>query len=517
MVTLAAVSIVLFLLAGSPMVKRKLNTNLMKDLSARFVQVVDGYFSPPLEFVSAASLWARIGKIDSLGDPEMYVDSLYRDLNSMKSVSVFSMVDKNGRELVLKLKDNDSFEWFETDIKSSDSFYALRKKTDTTFLNLGDVSDISTSWGKTPVWYQISRPYILPQSNQPGITIKAKIGDSSSDYSLTLWLDMPVSAMNNWLKPVEDFPDAVVFMLLPGNEFLMFSVQELLALSKNGSTEMDFSNPGSEVDKNIVVEALRTTRDIGESETFDTTFEYMNRLWRADFRNYTMGTQEFLLGTFIPVESLWVSDIFFPVQLAVSIIFIFTLLMSALIIWDFKRNASAPGEAEQLKKLIAKGESSTLEFKSSLRWDYHTEKTNKALENVILKSIAAFSNADGGKLLIGVKDNGEILGLEPDYKSLKDYGRDYFELHLRNLVVSNYGLTFATDNINIKFLSAENKDVCIVEIKKGRYPVFTKVSSKGASPFEKFYIRSGNSSRSLDNVGEAAEYIIKRFGRKIYT
>jgi len=306
-------------------------------------------------------------------------------------------------------------------------------------------------------------------------------------------------------------------MLLPGNEFLMFSVQELLELSMHNTGSIKFNSSGNDVDKNIVVEALRTTRDIGESDTFDTTFVYMNRIWRADFSNYTMGTQEFLLGTFIPVESLWVSDIFFPVQLAVSIIFIFTLLMSALIIWDFRRNASAPGEAEQLKKLISKGESSTLEFKSSLRWDYHEEKTNKALENVILKSIAAFSNAGGGKLLIGVKDNGEILGLEHDYKSLKDYGRDYFELHLRNLVVSSYGLTFATDNISIKFFSAENKDVCIVEIKKGRYPLFTKISSKGSSPSEKFYIRSGNSSRSLDNVGEAAEYVIKRFGRKIYS
>ena len=36
------------------------------------------------------------------------------------------------------------------------------------------------------------------------------------------------------------------------------------------------------------------------------------------------------------------------------------------------------------------------------------------MEEIILKSISAFSNGDGGKLLIGVSDNGEILGLEED-------------------------------------------------------------------------------------------------------
>ena len=38
---------------------------------------------------------------------------------------------------------------------------------------------------------------------------------------------------------------------------------------------------------------------------------------------------------------------------------------------------------------------------------------------MILKSIAAFSNGEGGTLLIGVNDEGEILGLENDYTILE--------------------------------------------------------------------------------------------------
>jgi hypothetical protein len=65
-----------------------------------------------------------------------------------------------------------------------------------------------------------------------------------------------------------------------------------------------------------------------------------------------------------------------------------------------------------LEDLIAEGESDELEFKSSLRWDYREERINKKLEEVIVKSVAAFANGEGGALLIGISDEGEVLGLE---------------------------------------------------------------------------------------------------------
>ena len=55
-----------------------------------------------------------------------------------------------------------------------------------------------------------------------------------------------------------------------------------------------------------------------------------------------------------------------------------------------------------IQSLIATGESAVVEFKSSLRWDHVQRKRNKALELVIVKTIAGFLNHDGGDLLIGV-------------------------------------------------------------------------------------------------------------------
>ena len=85
-----------------------------------------------------------------------------------------------------------------------------------------------------------------------------------------------------------------------------------------------------------------------------------------------------------------------------------------------------------LDEMIAEGESGDLEFKSSLRWSYRESRLDKKLEQVIMKSIAAFSNCEGGTLLIGVDDEGELLGLDYDCTTL-DGNKDEFELHLRNL------------------------------------------------------------------------------------
>ena len=117
-----------------------------------------------------------------------------------------------------------------------------------------------------------------------------------------------------------------------------------------------------------------------------------------------------------------------------------------------------------MEDLIAEGESDELEFKSTLRWDVKEGTVNKKLEDVIVKSVAAFANSQGGALLVGVADDGEVLGLEPDYHSLGGGDRDKFELHVRNLLNQQFGTGFVTSRIAITFHEIGEKDVCQIEI-----------------------------------------------------
>ena len=65
-------------------------------------------------------------------------------------------------------------------------------------------------------------------------------------------------------------------------------------------------------------------------------------------------------------------------------------------------------EVHELYKLVAEGEGQHLEFKHKIS---HPEK--------VVREMIAFANSDGGTILVGVDDNGELVGLKyPDEELL---------------------------------------------------------------------------------------------------
>ena len=95
---------------------------------------------------------------------------------------------------------------------------------------------------------------------------------------------------------------------------------------------------------------------------------------------------------------------------------------------------------KDLPSIIRQGEGPYLEFKSSFRWDIEESRINRSLETVVLKTLAGFLNSHiGGTLLVGVADNGEIIGLENDYQTLKKPDQDGFEQALMTSVSNHLG------------------------------------------------------------------------------
>lgn len=159
---------------------------------------------------------------------------------------------------------------------------------------------------------------------------------------------------------------------------------------------------------------------------------------------------------------------------------------------------------EDLRALIARGESVNLEFKSSFRWDMKEHKLNRALEAVVLKTLAGYMNGNGGTLLIGVADDGSVTGLEQDYKTLKKPDRDGFEQVLMTAIATKLGGD-ACREVQMVFHSLESRDVCRVMVAPAHRPVYVK---DGDSP--RLYVRTGVSTREL-NVQEAINYTSARW------
>ena len=163
-----------------------------------------------------------------------------------------------------------------------------------------------------------------------------------------------------------------------------------------------------------------------------------------------------------------------------------------------------------IEDLIKEGESDELEFKSTLRWDIKEGLVSKKLEEVIVKTVAAFANAQGGTLVIGVDDDGQVVGLIHDYQSLGEADRDQFEMHLRNLLNPQLGAAFVASKVQVKFHEVDGADVCQVDITAANEPVIVTVKDKNGQPVQKFYARSGNSSQEI-SMSEMTAYIKERF------
>ena len=185
-----------------------------------------------------------------------------------------------------------------------------------------------------------------------------------------------------------------------------------------------------------------------------------------------------------------------PMSIAFSILGVAIGLGSGLYYKSIKRREYLLYGKKQLLKqripsLIAGGESEFVEFKSSLRHDYRQIKTDKNLEDVILKLIAGFLNANGGTLIIGVNDNGEILGLENDYWSLKRKDKDGFQQRLILLVANAFGKDICT-KIHVAFHELETKEICTLYIEPCRHPVFFNEDNRTI-----FFLRTGNVTNPL--------------------
>lgn len=144
-------------------------------------------------------------------------------------------------------------------------------------------------------------------------------------------------------------------------------------------------------------------------------------------------------------------------------------------------------------ELINSEESSTLEFKSSLRWDYYQQAPNKELEMVVIKTIAGFMNYKGGTLIIGVDDQNRVLGLKNDLSVVQKGNIDGFFLHLNNLIASKIGTEYSS-LLDIKEEKVNDKSIVVVKVMSSNSPVFVQDKDRA-----KFFLRVGNGTRELDS------------------
>ena len=154
-------------------------------------------------------------------------------------------------------------------------------------------------------------------------------------------------------------------------------------------------------------------------------------------------------------------------------------------------------------ELIQKGENESVEFKSTLRWNLYTDKKDKAIEKAVLKTLAAFMNSNGGILIVGVDDDGKILGLENDH--FED--DDKLLLHLTGIIKERLGaILLKYLHFSLELIS--EKKILRIDCSPAGLPVYFSDDNS-----DHFFIRSGPSTTDL-RLSKVFNYITDRFDKK---
>lgn len=153
---------------------------------------------------------------------------------------------------------------------------------------------------------------------------------------------------------------------------------------------------------------------------------------------------------------------------------------------------------DDIFEFIKSGETKHIEFKSSFQTDieYGGKIPPNTLREAAMKEICAFINTKGGTLLIGITDNGDILGIEEDnFKS-----RDKYLLTFKDVFKEKIGKEWI-ERVDFNIVEVKEKLVLRVDCTGGK---------KACLLNDTVYVRLGPSAEPLGSR-QLLEYSAKRW------
>lgn len=306
-------------------------------------------------------------------------------------------------------------------------------------------------------------------------------------------LDINLQAFQALLTSIDGKRPGILFLINPhGNYFIT---------EDRPNAQSAENNP----DYKAVVAQIVQQWSSGEQPPEELVHLQINNApWLASFMPLRQEDTIFWLGLTAPEKELLteLKETLFSVNLTDLLIAVTGGLMLFALIWRTgglrRQEEPPPAPIVRLHNYINQGEGPAVEFKSTIRTNLKTGKQGKEIELAWLKAIIAFLNSEGGALLIGVADSGEIAGIGVDNFE----NSDRCQLHLKNLINQHIGAEFS-GFIQITMVASEDEEIVLVECEPAGDPVFLKIGKN-----EEFYIRSGPSSIKL-SPSQMISYVLQ--------
>ena len=322
--------------------------------------------------------------------------------------------------------------------------------------------------------------------------------------------DVLLRSIYNTISNIKISENSQVFIFR--NDGTVFNIAVLDSSIGDAQFEEKFFIDHTKIDLPLVSASLEQWSKEDRESDEPLQFTLKNLTYWSGFRQLESERALLWIGFILPE-----SDLFGQVQERQELLLLLFILIFAvgiiIIVWLVKKYRNQltrgtgslignPDIENRIINLIKLGESLRCEFKSTMRMNLKTGESGREIEMAWLKTVCAFMNSEGGILLFGIRDDGQIIGIEADNFE----NEDRIQLHFKNLINQHIGAEFSS-SLRFHVLNLTKKTMAVLECESSPKPVFLKNKSE-----EFFYIRSGPSSTKL-SASKTIEYLDNRKSR----
>ena len=488
--------------------QRDISTALINKANIRAGIQFQSFIDPLNNTMQLLGKWGELGLL-SLDNSSLLATQFQALMEIQPSIRAIALADQN--ENIIHLSHNEN-QWVllqHLKSKTTSSRWVDGKSIDETIITTSSSSPQPAAWfrgamTKTSGQTFFTNPSPLPVTEEVGITTSLRWNDKKQKNKVHVSaISFSIKDLLNYMENLKISKNSHV-LLLHKDATLLGNIQNN-QLHGSAPSKNDVTVPSRELLEAAINEFKTSSIQTGQA----TSIKNNGSTWWLGLSQLHTASEDLWIAILIPENDIF-EDLhkqWLRFGILVSSILLFSIIMTIFLVRRYghqlrdlpQQHIGRYGFENEIDALIKAGESTTLEFKSTMRTNLKTGKVGKEIEIAWLKTVVAFMNSDGGMLLIGVDDTGKILGNEIDNFANEDKCR----LHFKNMLNTHIGAEF-TRFIHLKMVIIQDKTILIVECERVRRPVFLSMGKQ-----EDFFIRSGPSSMKL-SMSKMVKYLGER-------
>ncbi len=518
-------AIVAFIFSQSAEMRQTISHSYIHQTIDQALKEFKLYFSPIERSLGVSQKWGRNGRLD-LSDVSALNAKFIPLLEEIPQLSGMTVASTEGEEYFLTREGN---HWLTRSAEKG------RSKGRVLWQQWTDTGVLIKKWNEKLDYDPRERPWFIGAINsdkeesifwtdpytffttqKPGITGSLRWQQSGVDnLRYVVAFDVFLSDIFEFISSLHASKNSKVFLFdRQGSVFRQ--PQKSAVQQKKQSTTNVFFTPIDKLEPGVVAHAAKAWKEKNLPSTAIIELTFDKKTWWAGYqplysekRQVSPNKRQLWIAVVTP-QSDFLGEVrskrglFMGVALlivAVSVLMIIFLVKkySGQLKDGIRERLDRHDLENEVMKVIGEGEGNTVEFKSTIRMNLKSGKAGKEIEIAWLKTIVAYMNTDGGILLLGVSDAGDIVGIEPDGFD----NDDKCYLHFKNLINQHIGLEVSR-LLTFELVIIQDRKIVLIEVEPAKKPVFLNNKNE-----ECFYIRSGPASMKL-TTSKVIQYLEHR-------